>query len=92
MALGGDIGSMVLDNLREQGSCTIDELSTRLHSCTWNQVFSIVDRLSREGTLQLQHPTPFVYIVCLGSQGERPRVTADIANWSHSPVGHGETL
>lgn len=92
MALEGDIGSMVLDNLREQGACTIDELSIRLHNYTWNQVFSIVDRLSREGTLQLQHPKPFVYIVRLGSQGERPRVTSDIASRSHSPVGHGEAL
>ncbi len=90
MALEGDIESMVLDNLREQGPCTIDELSTRLHNCTWNQVFTIVDRLSRDGRLQLQHPTPSVYVVLLGSQAKMPRVTFDSARRSHSLVRHRE--
>lgn len=38
-------------NLDGNGPCTFDELVSRLSTYSWAQVFSAVDRLSREGTI-----------------------------------------
>jgi hypothetical protein len=49
----------------------LEELNRLLPDCTWNQVFAAVDRLSREGRLEIHHPDRCAYVVRLrnGSGG-----------------------
>ncbi len=48
------------------GSCTFDQLVHRLPTYSWAQVFSAVDRLSREGTLTVSRTRRFGYVVSMG--------------------------
>jgi len=64
----GEFESRVLQEMEQLGSCTLDELVQALHDYTWVQVFIVVDRLSRNGTLMLRHPTPFEYVVEVGTR------------------------
>jgi len=45
------------------GSCTFDELVHRLPIYSWAQVFSAVDRLSRQGTLSVSRIRGADYVV-----------------------------
>ncbi|HZC82308.1 MAG TPA: hypothetical protein VE222_11465 [Nitrospiraceae bacterium] len=47
-------------------SCTFDELARRLPAYSWTQVFSAVDRLSRQGTLTVSRTRCFGYVVSVG--------------------------
>lgn len=47
------------------GSCTFDELVHRLPTYSWAQVFSAVDRLSRQGTLTVSRTRRFGYVVSM---------------------------
>lgn len=58
-----NIESAILDEIRRQGPCSMDELVRRLSGFTWNQVFSVLDRLSREGKLLIQCKRRFEYEV-----------------------------
>ncbi len=57
-----DVESAILQKI-EGGSCTLNELVQALPEYTWNQIFTAVDRLSRDGTLLLQRPTRFEYVI-----------------------------
>ena len=50
----GSIGSAIRLELTEVGTCTFQELSEQLPYYSWSQVFSVADRLSRQGTVPLQ--------------------------------------
>jgi hypothetical protein len=63
MALVQEIESAILDDLIHSGPCTMDELVCRLPHFTWNQVFSVLDRLSREGKLHIKSRRRFEYVV-----------------------------
>jgi hypothetical protein len=67
MSQASEKDRVILQVLRERGPCTIDELIYALPGFTWNQVFSAVDRLSREGGLAIQRSSRFDYLVSLGS-------------------------
>ena len=56
----------VIEEVARTGTCTFDELSERLPSYSWNEVFSEVDRLRREGTVTLQRSLSLDYIISLG--------------------------
>jgi hypothetical protein len=58
----------ILTELARVGACTLDELNERLLSCSWNQVFAAVDRLSREGGVILQRPDSSDYLLSLAHQ------------------------
>ena len=58
-----EVESAILRKLEHLGPFTLDELVQALPDCTWNQVFLAVDRLSRDGTVFLQRPTRFEYVV-----------------------------
>jgi hypothetical protein len=45
------------------GPCTFDELAHRLSTYSWAQVFSAVDRLSRQGTISVSRTRGVDYIV-----------------------------
>lgn len=42
-----------------------DELADLMPGYSWAQIFSAVDRLTREGTVTLKHPAPFCYLLSL---------------------------
>ncbi len=56
---------MVLAILRQAGSQTIDRLSFEA-GLDWSQTFSIIDRLSRAGSVTLHRRGRFDYHVSLG--------------------------
>ncbi|MCI1280796.1 MAG: hypothetical protein LKG23_17665 [Nitrospira sp.] len=62
-----DTAALIIHELEQQGSCTLDALAYRLPTCTWNQVFMAVDVLSREGTICLQPRARCQYLVSLAS-------------------------
>jgi len=57
--------SAIRQVLTRVGTCTLEELTERLPYYSWNQVFSAVDRLNREGTVTLQRPDSSDYILSL---------------------------
>lgn len=67
MAQTAQIESKILRELRLCGPCDIEELVRRLPRYSWNQVFTTVDRLSRQAKLTLRHPTRFEYVVSIAS-------------------------
>jgi hypothetical protein len=60
--------SAIRQELARVGTCTLEELNERLPYYSWNQVFSAVDRLNREGTVTLQRPDSSDYILSLASR------------------------
>jgi len=63
-----DFESRILQEIEKLGSCTLDELVQAIQDYTWVQVFIMVDRLSRNGAVILRHPTPFEYVVEIGTR------------------------
>jgi len=63
MAPVSDLETAILDELQQEGPCKMDELLQRLPSYTWNQVFAVLDRLSRQGKLVIQCKRRFEYEV-----------------------------
>jgi hypothetical protein len=59
------IESAIRQELDRVGTCTFEELNERLPYYSWNQVFSAVDRLNREGTVILQRTDSFGYNISL---------------------------
>ena len=62
------IESAIRAELSHRCSCTLQVLIDRLPQFSWSGILSVVDHLSRKGTLILRHPTRFDYEVSL-SQG-----------------------
>lgn len=69
----GSIESAIRPELTEVGDCTLEELSERLPYYSWNQVFAVVDRLSRDGSVALQRPHSSGCIISLA-----PRRSAEV--------------
>lgn len=67
MALACSIASIILQNLKQLGPYTPEELVQRLPAYTWNQVFSAIDQLCRDGRLTLRQPSRFEYVISLSS-------------------------
>lgn len=59
------IGSLITQELEQQGPCTLETLAYKLSTCSWNQVFMAIDTLSREGAITLQPHARFQYLVSL---------------------------
>ncbi|RPH78885.1 MAG: hypothetical protein EHM80_09205 [Nitrospiraceae bacterium] len=59
------IESVIYQQLIQADTCSLDELADLLPGYSWAQVFSAVDRLTREGTVTLTHPAPFCYLLSL---------------------------
>ena len=57
--------SAIRQELARVGACSLEELNERLPYYSWDQVLSVVDRLSREGTIALQHSDSSGYILSL---------------------------
>jgi hypothetical protein len=67
-----DIDRAIIEELTALGACQVEDMVERLTEFTWNQVFSAIDRLSRDGTLMLQHPARFGYEISISSRRNRP--------------------
>jgi len=65
MAQAHAIESAIHQQLARHCPCSLDELAALLPGYSWAQVFAAVDRLTREGTVSLQHPGPFRYLLSL---------------------------
>jgi hypothetical protein len=61
------VDSIICDEVTCLASCTLDELVQRLPDYSWGQVFSAVDRLSRQGRLRLSRTTRFGYVLTVYS-------------------------
>ena len=66
-----DIDQAIIHDLTAHGTCQVDDMVERLAGFTWNQVFSAIDRLSRDGTLALQRPARFGYEISITSGRKR---------------------
>lgn len=69
--------------LIQEGPCTLESLLTRLSQFSWSEIFSVVDQLSREGSLVLRRPARFGYEVSiparnLSSESGRPGVAQTV--------------
>ena len=60
------LDSVICHEVTSLASCTFDELVQRLPAYSWAQVFSAVDRLSRQGTLTISRTRCFGYVVSIG--------------------------
>jgi len=66
-----DVDQAILHDLTAHGTCQVEDLVERLAGFTWNQVFSAIDRLSRDGTLALQRPARFCYEISITAGRKR---------------------
>ncbi|HSQ50730.1 MAG TPA: hypothetical protein VLL94_05610 [Nitrospiraceae bacterium] len=60
------LDSVICHEVTSLASCTFDELVQRLPAFSWAQVFSAVDRLSRQGTVTVSRTRCFGYVVSIG--------------------------
>ena len=72
------IDQAIVHDLMAHGTCQVEDMIQRLEGFTWNQVFSAIDRLSREGTLALQRPARFGYQVSITS-GRSKTLEAEVS-------------
>jgi len=66
-----DVRYHILEAIRHENECDLEELVRVCPSCTWNQVFLEVDRLSRTGELRLLPKGNGLYAVRLPSSATR---------------------
>ena len=64
--------SAIRMHLIQEGPCTLESLLTRLSQFSWSEIFSVVDQLSREGSLVLRRPARFGYEVSIQSSSVNP--------------------
>jgi hypothetical protein len=65
MAQASSIEAAIQQQLRELGTCSLDELTFLLSGYSWGQVFTAVDRLTRNGTVRLNQFARFRYNLSL---------------------------
>jgi hypothetical protein len=73
MAQAYSLESAIHQQLARVGTCSLDELAALMTGYSWAQIFSAVDRMTREGTVALTHPGPFRYLLSLA-----PHRSADV--------------
>ncbi len=66
MMRAATIQSAIRSELMQQGPCMLNTLLDRLPQFSWNEIFTVIDQLSREGRLLLRHPSRFDYEVSIG--------------------------
>ena len=67
------VDSVICHEVTNVVSCTFDELVHRLPAYSWAQVFSAVDRLSRQGMLTVSRTRCFGYVVSIGPDAPAPQ-------------------
>ncbi len=66
-----NVDQAILHDLTAHGTCQVEDMLERLAGFTWNQVFSAIDRLSRDGTLALQRSARFGYEISITAGQKR---------------------
>jgi hypothetical protein len=64
------VQSAIRMHLSQAGPCTLENLLGRLPEFSWSEIFSVVDQLSREGSLILRRPTRSGYEVSIPAASE----------------------
>ena len=59
------IEEVIVRTLEDIGPCLLDDLVLVLEDYSWNEVFMVVDRMSRNEELILEHPDRFTIRVSL---------------------------
>lgn len=73
-----DIDQAIIRDLTVHGTCQVEDILRRLTGFTWNQVFSALDRMSRDGRLALQRLARCEYEVSI-IPGRRHRLEAEVS-------------
>ena len=58
----------VIEMVQKTSTCSLDDVVTYLPNFSWSEVFSAVDRMSRDGRLLLRQTGYSAYQISLGSQ------------------------
>ena len=61
------IEEAIVEKLRANGPCSLDDVVTSLPSFSWGKVFAAVDRMSRDGRLSLRQHSYSTYHLSLGA-------------------------
>jgi len=77
MERAATIQSTIRAELLQHGPCALQALLDRLPQFSWSEVFAIIDRLSREGSLVLRHPSRFDYEVSMAQSWAMPELPAE---------------
>jgi len=70
-----DTDHRVLEVIVRSPGNTLDDIVLECSDLTWNQVFSAIDRLSREGTLTLTPKRHGLYTIRLSNQELQEAIT-----------------
>ena len=62
------IEEAIIEQLRLHGPCCLDDVVTYLANFSWGEVFSAVDRMSRDGRVLLRQLGYSTYQIALHSQ------------------------
>jgi hypothetical protein len=74
VARESDFTHRILGMLADQPGLLLDQLLDRCPDATWNQVFAVVDRLSRSGDIRLTAKGMGKYHVDLQAAQHRPEI------------------
>jgi len=66
MVIAKDLGEAILEMVKQRWECEMEELTAHYPKATWNQVFLVLDSLSRAGQAALRQQGPGRYKVRLG--------------------------
>lgn len=72
MAQAHEVEFAILACLEHKGPCALDDLVRTFPLYTWNQVFSAIDRLSRQGTVVIQRKDRFEYVAIRTAKAFKP--------------------
>jgi hypothetical protein len=76
-AHGPSVDSVICHEVTSLVSCTFDELVQMVPAYSWAHVFSVMDRLSRQGTLTVSRTRCFGYVVSIGPAPPTPQSLQD---------------
>jgi hypothetical protein len=77
MERAATLHSTIRAELLQRGPCALQALLDRLPQFSWSEVFTAIDRLSREGSLVLRHPWRFDYEVSVAQSWAMPEQPAE---------------
>lgn len=80
------IRSAIRAELLQRGPCTLQTLLDRFPQFSWNELFAVIDRLSRDGYLVLRRPTRFDYEVEAASTWPIPERSIEAGDIEDEPV------
>lgn len=68
-----DLDEIILEMVEQTPDCDMEELAARCPQATWNQVFLVLDNLSRAGQVTIRRQGPGRYKVGLAPQRQSRR-------------------